>query len=355
MNGETSVIIPARDEELNIEGAVRSLAGQGDAREIIVVDDESRDQTAEILSMLAGQFPALRVQRAGTLPAGWLGKAHAAAEGAAIASGEWLLFTDADTRHFPDSLAALRARAESEGADLLSISPGQEVKTWWEKAVIPLVYTELARRFRFEEVSDPHSPAAAANGQYMLIRRNVYDAVGGWASVRSEVLDDVALARRVKQAGFKILFLPGAAWAKTRMYRRFGQMWRGWTKNLFLLYGSDRKIIAATVLRLAALICLPYALLVVLALAAILIGLLKTPVAAAMLGMGAAACATVVLILQRRYRRELASQGFSGGLSVWLAPGAMLLSLILLNSLWTWRRGGGIEWKGRVYPVKGES
>lgn len=353
MNG-TSVIIPARDEEVNIEGAVRSLLTQEGVREIVVVDDESSDRTPEILSMLAGQFPSLRVLRAGKLPAGWLGKTHAASEGAQISSGDWLLFTDADTRHLPGSLTALRARAQSEGADLLSISPDQEVKTWWEKAVIPLVYVELARLFRFEDVSDPRSPIAAANGQYMLIRREVYDTVGGWSAVRGEVLDDVALARRVKGAGFKILFLPGAAWARTRMYRRFSEMWRGWTKNLFLLCGSNRKVIAATVLRLAILICLPFALLIILAVAAISVGLLEAPGAASGFIAGTAACIAVIFILLRRYRRELTSQGFSGGFSVWLVPGAMLLSLILLNSLWTWRRGGGIEWKGRIYPAKGD-
>lgn len=113
-------------------------------------------------------------------------------------------------------------------------------------------------------------------------------------------------------------------------------------------------MIRVTVLRLAVLISLPYALLVILAIAAIWVGLLKNPVMALPFAAGAAACAVVVFVLQRRYRHELTSQGFPEALSVWFAPGAALLSLILLNSLWTWRRGGGIEWKGRIYPAKGE-
>lgn len=351
MNGNTSVIIPARDEEPNIEGAVRSVATQESVREIIVVDDESSDRTPEILAEMATQFPQLRVLRIESLPAGWLGKTHAAAEGAKLATGDWLLFTDADTRHFPGSLAALVARAQSGGADLLSISPGQEVETWWEKAVIPLVYVELAELFRFEAVNDPHSPVAAANGQYMLIRRGTYDAVGGWEAVRGSVLDDVALARRVKGSGAKILFLPGAAWAKTRMYRRFASMWRGWTKNLFLLYGSDRTKIVTTVLRLFVRVFLPDALLGIFAAAFVV--LLSTGAKAWIAAAAVVACALAVYAGFRRYRRELKRLGFSGKLAKYLPIGAVLLGLILLNSLWAWRQGGGIEWKGRIYPVKG--
>ncbi|MGH9402325.1 MAG: glycosyltransferase [Terriglobia bacterium] len=346
-----SVIIPARNEEANIEGAVRSVAAQEGVREIIVVDDQSDDCTPEILAAMSKKRPKLRVLRLRSLPAGWIGKTHAAAEGAKIAVGEWLLFTDADTRHLPGSLAALLGRARSEGAALLSISPGQEVETWWEKAVIPLVYVELTGLFRFEDVNDPRSPAAAANGQYILIRRSVYDSAGGWEAVRDAVLDDVALARRVKSAGGKILFLPGAAWAKTRMYRRFGEMWRGWTKNLFLLYSRDRAKIAGTVFRLLALDCLFYALCGVLAVLAS--ALAFTTVKAWIPAVAAVACALAVYARYRHYRRQLERLGFSGRLAKYLPPGALLLSLILLNSLWAWRQGGGIEWKGRIYPAKG--
>ncbi|MGH9353164.1 MAG: glycosyltransferase [Terriglobia bacterium] len=351
MNGDTSVIIPARNEELNIEGAVRSVAAQKGVREIIVVDDQSGDGTPEILAAMAAQCPKLRVLRLRSLPAGWLGKTHAAAEGAKMATGEWLLFTDADTRHFPGSLAALLDRARSEGAGLLSISPGQEICTWWEKAVIPLVYVQLAGLFRFEDVNDPRSPAAAANGQYMLIRRSVYDSAGGWEAVRDSILDDVALARRVKNAGGKILFLPGAEWAQTRMYHRFGDMWRGWTKNLFLLYGQDWAKIAATVLRLLVLDCLPYALLAILV--AVSFALLSTGAKAWITAAVAVACALAVYTGHRRYRRQLVRLGFSGRAAKHLPAGALFLSLILLNSLWAWRQGGGIEWKGRIYPAKG--
>ena len=175
-------------------------------RELIVVDDASTDRTAEILAGLGREFPLLRTVRLESLPAGWMGKSHAAAAGAETATGEWLLFTDADTEHLPGSLEAMLGRAREEKADLLSLSPGQQTVTWWEKSIIPYVFIELARMFPFEEVSDPASPQAAANGQYLLVRRSVYNEIGGFAAVRGEILDDVALARLVKQRGGRLVF-----------------------------------------------------------------------------------------------------------------------------------------------------
>src|SRR5208282_5679760 len=131
-------------------------------------------------------------------------------------------------------------------ADLLSVSPGQETPTWWEKSVIPFVYVKLASLFRFQEVSDPHSPAAAANGQYLLVRREIYERSGGHEAVKAEILEDVELARKIKASGGKLLFLPGARWVRTRMYHSFLEMWQGWTKNLYLLYqGNLSKMLAA--------------------------------------------------------------------------------------------------------------
>ena len=253
--GKVSVIVPARNEEANLERVLRSLGGQPRVREILVVDDNSEDRTAEITRALKEEIPTLRLLCVASLPEGWLGKNYAVALGAREAAGDWLLFTDADTEHLPGSLAATLEIAEREGADLLSLSPGQITPTWWEKAVIPLVYVNLARLYRFEEVSDPASPAAAANGQYLLVRRAAYERVGGHEAIRNRVLEDVELAKRVKAAGGKLIFLPGAEWVRTRMYRTFGDMWRGWTKNLFLLYGQSLARIFKALAELAYWIC----------------------------------------------------------------------------------------------------
>ena len=209
--GKVSVIVPARNEEANIERVVRSLAGQKGVREILVVDDQLEDRTAEIARGFEGGDSTRFASCASTLcrKAGWArttrwrwGRARRQAIGC---------FSPMPTRS--TCRAAWRRRwrlAEREGADLLSLSPGQITPTWWEKAVIPLVYVNLARLYKFEDVSDPASPAAAANGQYLLIRREVYERVGGHEAIRNQVLEDVELAKRVKATGGKLIFLPGA-------------------------------------------------------------------------------------------------------------------------------------------------
>src|SRR5881227_2239325 len=193
-----SVIVPARDEEASLGACLESLVAQtGASFEIIVVDDGSTDRTREI----AQSFSGVRVVDAGPLLQGWTGKNNAMSAGAKQARGEWLLFTDADTLHSLTSLARGLTEAELCQAQLLSYSPEQEVRGFWEKAVMPVIFAELTRTYRTEDVNDPASPAAAANGQYLLITREAYDAVGGHAAVIRSLLEDVELARAVKRSG----------------------------------------------------------------------------------------------------------------------------------------------------------
>ncbi len=346
--GPVSVIIPARNEAANIDRVIRSVAFQGGWGEILVVDDQSEDATPEIVRRLSEEIAGIELLRVEQLPVGWLGKCHALALGARRARGEWLLFTDADTEHRPGSLEAMLARARAGNVDLLSLSPGQRTETWWEKAVIPLVFVELAKVYPFEEVSDPSSPAAAANGQYLLVRRSAYERAGGHEAVRSEILEDVALARRVKQAGGRLLFLPGAEWVETRMYRRFGELWRGWSKNLFPLLAPDAAAGLGTVTRWWLLDALPATAFLA---ASILFAVGRGAVAGAL-----AVCGLFVLALIRHwsYGQRLARLGFDSRLANYLAPGALLAGLLLLNSLRIHRLSGRVEWKGREYPARGK-
>ena len=207
-----------------------------------MVDDHSTDRTREI----ASSFPRDRVQviEPVTVPPGWTGKNNAVTAGSKAARGEWLLFTDADTIHLPGSLARSLEEAKRHDAALLSYSPEQIVKGFWEKAVMPVIFAELAANFRPSQVSDPNSPAAAANGQYILITREAYDAVGGHAAIATSLLEDVALARAVKRSGRKIFFRYGGDAVQTRMYRSFAQLREGWTKNLALLFPSPARLAA---------------------------------------------------------------------------------------------------------------
>jgi hypothetical protein len=165
-----------------------------------------------------------------------MGKCNALITGVAGSTAKWLLFTDADTFHYPGSLAASVQEAESRNVDLLSYSPEQETATWWELAVMPVIFAELARTYPPERVNDPADPAVAANGQYILVRRAPYEALGGHKTVAGKILEDVELARLFKVSGYKIWFRFGSGLVRTRMYRTFRAMWDGWTKNLALLF-----------------------------------------------------------------------------------------------------------------------
>lgn len=237
--------MPARNEEASLADCLQSLVAQtGVDFEIIVVDDHSTDRTREI----ARSFPAARVIEAGSLPDGWTGKNNAVATGARQARGEWLLFTDADTVHLPGSLARAVVEARENGAAMLSYSPEQTAVTFWEMATLPVVFAELARQYPPSKVSDPNSPLAAANGQYMLITREAYDAVGGHAAVAHDILEDVALARAVKKSGRKLRFRYAADAVRTRMYRNYAQLREGWTKNLALLFPRPGRLAAKSLL-----------------------------------------------------------------------------------------------------------
>ena len=221
-----TAIVPARDEEAVIAGCIESLAAQPEIAEIIAVNDQSSDRTAEILLQLAEKFPQLRVIDAASPPAGWVGKNNAVWHGAQHATGEWLLFTDADAVLQSGAAAKALAIGAENNAALVSFSPEQILGSWYEKALIPFVYLRLAQKFSFDQVNDSKSKVAAANGQFLMIRRDAYDSVGGHAAVHDHVLEDVALARKVKESGAAIWFGYGEGLVRVRMYRSFAAMWK---------------------------------------------------------------------------------------------------------------------------------
>jgi GT2 family glycosyltransferase len=327
-----SIIVPARNEEVSLTACLDSLVAQtGVEFEIIVVDDHSTDRTREIASSYSAQN--VRVIEAAPLPIGWTGKNNAVACGARVARGPWLLFTDADTIHLPGSLARSLQEAQRRDVAMLSCSPEQIVETFWEKAVMPVIFAELAATFRPSQVSDPQSPAAAANGQYILVTREAYDAVGGHAAVAGDLLEDVALARAVKQSGRKIFFRFAADVVRTRMYRNFAQLREGWTKNLVLLFPSP--------IRLAALRLIEF----------ILIAASFSIAWAALLRArprAAALPAVIFLILYAFLLARIRRANFPGDATLLSFFGLPLFSYLLIRSK-KFRARGDVSWKGRTY------
>ncbi len=334
LKASVSAIVPARNEEATIARAVDSLAAQPEIAEIIVVNDQSTDSTAAVLEGLAARVGKLRVLETRQVPSGWVGKSYAAWLGAAQATGDWLLFTDADALHLPGSTARALADAAASGAALVSYSPEQETRAWWERAMIPFVYGRLAQHFSYADVNDPGSPAAAANGQYFLIRRDAYEAIGGHRSVAAEVLEDVALARRAKQAGQRLHFESGQGIARVRMYRSFAQMWEGWMKNLYPLIGGSAAAVGRELL-----VVVPWASLAVLA-----FGLALQNWVLVLLGMAA------LMLRHAVYAGVLYRNHFPISRIVYYVPAVVLYSSALLASAWRYACGT-VVWKGREYPV----
>ncbi|HEY6944422.1 MAG TPA: glycosyltransferase [Candidatus Acidoferrum sp.] len=233
-----TAIVPARNEEAVIAACIESLAPQPEIAQILVVNDQSTDKTADVVRCAMKEIADLRLLEAGPLPDGWVGKNHALWVGVQQATSPWLLFTDADASHAANSVGRALQIAHEQQAALVSFSPEQINHNWYEKALIPFVYLRLAKKFSYDRVNDPASPVAAANGQFLLIRREVYDAIGGHRGVAGEVLEDVAIALRVKQAGHRIWFGSGRGLVRTRMYISFSAMWVGWKKNLYRLMGG---------------------------------------------------------------------------------------------------------------------
>jgi glycosyltransferase involved in cell wall biosynthesis len=325
-----SIIVPARNEEASLGACLQLLAAQsGVDFEIIVVDDGSTDRTHEI----AQSFPSVRIVDADPPPSGWTGKNNAMYAGQRVARGEWLLFTDADTVHKPGSLARALEEAGQRRAAMLSYSPEQEVHGFWENAVMPVIFAELAATYRPSLVSDPKSPAAAANGQYILITREAYDAVGGHAAVSGSLLEDVALAKAVKASDRKIFFRFGGDAVRTRMYRSFTQLREGWTKNLALLFPAPVRL---ALLRLTEFLLIAGGFAA--AVAAFFRGHFRPAVA------GAVLAATIYGFLLNRIRKA----HFSWGANALSLAGLLLFAYLLLRSKLSYRQGK-VRWKGRTY------
>lgn len=231
-----SIVVPARNESMNIVSCLESLAvSEYPAFEVIVVDDRSEDATGELArSVDPGRARRLEVVDGERLPEGWLGKPWACAQGAARASGDLLLFTDADTTHGPLLLGKAVAALEEDGADLLTLTGRQLMESFWERLVQPHIFFMMLIRFPdFERTAaNDRWRDAIANGQFMLFTRSAYARIQGHESVRDEVVEDLALAQQVKRAGLALRVRSAEADLATRMYRSLTELVNGWTKNI---------------------------------------------------------------------------------------------------------------------------
>lgn len=344
-----SVCVPARNEERNIRACVEAILAQDYPHfEIIVLDDRSTDATSDILRSLAVQHDKLNVISGSELPKGWAGKPHALFQVSAAARGNWLCFVDADTFLSPTTLSSCYAKAIETHADMFTIMTFQIMDSFWEKVVMPIVMTALSVAFSPRKVNDPKSKDAIANGQFILIKRSVYEAIGGHESVKDQIVEDKAISEQVKWHGYRLIVANGYSIAKTRMYTSLPEMWEGWTKNIYLGL-SDRPalmllgVFGGFILLTAALVLPLWPLL----------GIFWYLQVGSWLAL-AVIVESLVLWLTIIYVRARVSTGM--GISPWYAftlpLGAAIFASMMFTSTWKVISGKGVTWKGRVYTQR---
>jgi chlorobactene glucosyltransferase len=333
-----SIIIPARNEENTLPACLASLVKLDyPAWKVIVVDDHSSDQTVTITEPFIQDHSNLKVIQSKDLPSGWTGKNWANYQGVEASESEWILFTDADTEFFPDALSAGITYAQDEDLDMLSLLPQANMTNFWDKITLPIIGGLIMAWCPFVKVNNPRSAIAGAVGAFILIKRKVYQAVGGHAAIRGKIVDDREFAILVKSSGYKFHLLNGTEIYRVRMYDSFKSLWEGWSKNLFL--GMDKSYFNAGIAIIIIFFITVFPFLV-------LLGWLMRynwPV-----GSGAGilsanlAIMWIYMRLQRMFKGNLSA---AYGLSLPLG-GTLVISLII-NSIFRYHRG--ISWRGRNY------
>ena len=335
-----SVLVPARNEALNIERCVRSLLRQQYAPfELLVLDDGSTDATPELLRRLAIESGGkMRVIQGEPLPDGWHGKSWACSQLGRQAKGERLLFTDADTMHEPDALRRTVGAMESSGADMLSLMPHQELGSFWEKLVVPLVHVILMCYLPLRFVRTSRRAAFCfANGQFILFRRHFYNRINGHAAVKDALVEDVWLCKSVKKAGGTVVAFNGTDVVSCRMYRNFREIWEGFSKNLFAALGYSTPGLFILITMISSFYIAPWVFLLHAMLAGELtVSLFWLPMAQILVAL---LCRILIAVTFRQSLAVALLQVFS----------QIVLLAIACNSFYGIKFGKGASWKGRNY------
>jgi chlorobactene glucosyltransferase len=339
---KVSVCIPARNEETNIRRCVEAVLRQDYPNlEIIVLDDRSIDATLTLLKEIASRDSRLLPISGSDLP-------EALYQASAAASGEWLCFVDADTFLEPNALSAVYAKAIETNADLFTIMTKQILGSFWERTVMPLVMTALSVGFSPRKVNDPSRRDAVANGQFIFIKRSIYDLIGGHERIKDQIVEDKALSENVKWNGHRLVVADGMQMVSTRMYTSLATMWEGWTKNIYLGLRDHPALLllgafGATLALIAALFLPVWPLL----------GLAWYLNKGGWLALTVVAQAVLVWGVLLYYRMRIARiMGISVGYALLTPLGAGVFAGMMLTSAWKVLSGQGVTWRGRKYQPK---
>lgn len=334
-----SVLIPARDEERNIEDCLRHVLASDDSEfrlEVIVYDDDSDDDTGGIVRRIAMEDPRVGLMQGGELPSGWKGKCYACHNLAERASGSWYLMLDADVKLGPLAIRDTLRSAQKKKAGLVTGFPKQDTVTPLEKLVVPMMEFAILCHLPIAMVSRSSGGLfAAAHGAYMLIKKSAYESAGGYEAVKDEMVDDMAMARAVKKAGYKMLLADMTRHAHMRMYHNGREVWNGFRKNLFSGLGKNYVLLIGLLLWYGGLYLLPPV--------ALCIGLFSGNIHLAAFGGGAMLLGMAVKAVCD------VRGGFPAWHGVWIAVTIACTLAIALASVFGGWGGKGHEWKGRRY------
>jgi chlorobactene glucosyltransferase len=342
-----SVIVPARNEGTKVGRCLESLANQNYPHyEVIAIDDRSVDQTGTIIKEIAAKYEHVRHVSGQEAPPGWIGKCNALVRGVKYANGQWYLFTDADTCHTPESLRFAVSYALEHNAELISFMPVQELGSFWEKVVMPVLLGSFLCGDPMNTINDRTNDRAYAYGQYILVRRDVYEAVGGHAAVHDQILDDISFARVVKEHGFHIMAADGRLLYKVRMYTDLETLWQGWTKNLFALIECQVIYLLLVIALINLAVVGPFVQVGMIA------SMMLSPEPVPQLPALAVMTAAELGLLYAWYRRCAEHYTGVGALHFLLLPlGSLTVSVLYLHSAYLVLSKTKVSWKGRQYTV----
>jgi glycosyltransferase involved in cell wall biosynthesis len=337
------VVIPARNEEEDIPKCLDSVVNQDyPSLEVLVVDDASTDQTAEIVQRMQKQHNTIRLIRGQEPPQGWAGKTHALYQGVQEATGDYFLFLDADGRLFPSCITQVVKRTIEHNAGLLTLIPRFETVRFWEKVVLPVI-GHLIFTLPLTRVNKPNSKLTLVSGPFMLFQREAYQAIGGIERFKDSIVEDLALGRAIKEAGYRLYLSVGHELFTARKYKSLREIWNGFTKNFFV--GLDRKLWQAGLLAAAIFVVFVFPWLSVPALLAYLWLHGPSPSILTALLLGSGSC--LLTLLTRGLLWKSIKLDATHAL---LHPlGALVVIGILANSTLRILGGKGVSWKGRAY------
>jgi len=339
-----SVLIPARDEEKNIGRCLRSLIRQDYVNiEILVLDDNSSDKTGDIISKWSEKDKRIRLIRGKPLIPGWKGKSYACHQLSREARGEYLIFTDADTLHFPDSISSSLAALETNGMDVISVFPRQIMVSIHERMVVIFINIALLALLPLFLVKKIKSPRLSiANGQFFLFKKKVYGQIGGHRSISKDIVEDVALSRQVKKCGFRFMVFDGRKNIHCRMYEGFGQVVSGFSKFIFAAMNYRIPNLVFVITMVLVLFLLPFIFLP--------LGILfEWPL---MVNINLFSQVSIILII-----RIIMTFRFKSRLvDIFLHPVSMFyIAVLSVNSVMQAKYGKGIYWKDRYYSIDDNS